>query len=1054
MRTTVRLLIPLATLSVAGLARAADGPPKPAVDFSRDVRPILSDKCFQCHGPNQDSREADLRLDRRDGARRVLTAGKNGSIELLRRITSKDADERMPPAKTKLPLSNAQIDTLRKWVRGGAPYQQHWAFKPVGKITVPKVKRSKWTRNAIDRFILARLEREGLSPSPTATREKLIRRVTFDLTGLPPTLKEIDAFLNAKAPDAYEKVVDRLLKSRAFGERMASEWLDVARYSDTYGYQVDRDRFVWPWRDWVIRAFNANMPYDRFVTLQLAGDLLPNASDEQVLATTFNRLHPQKVEGGSTPEEFRVEYVADRTQTFGTAFLGLTLECCRCHDHKYDPVSQKEYYQLFAYFNSIDEAGLYSYFTPSVPTPTLLLTDAATKKRVADAKQRVVNAETPLAALQTTRRTTFEAWVRNKTRASKTPAPLAYLDFERTAIGGNRRVPGRIGKAVRLTGDDAVGLKVGNFTRNQPFSVSLWMNTPDVKTRAVVFHRSRAWTDAGSRGYELLIEDGKLSAALIHFWPGNAIRVRTKKPIPVKRWLHVAVTYDGSSRAAGLRLFVDGKPAPLDVVRDHLFKNITGGGGNNIAIGARFRDFGFKNGLVDEFQVFNRQLTPLEIAQLHDGNSLTTALTTPAGKLIAAQRDALSAYYLTNFDADYRRQLAAVKRARDLRSKTVDGLREIMVMREMPKPRPSFLLTRGAYDKPAERVVPKTPAVFPPMPKGAPANRLGLAKWLTDPAHPLTARVAVNRYWQMIFGQGLVRTPEDFGSQGRPPTHPELLDWLARDFVTHKWNVKRLLKQMVMSATYRQTSAARSPASERDDQGRATKQSKPVSGRHQSRRSRASSRDPENRLLARGPSYQLPAEMLRDNALAVSGLLVRKIGGPPVKPYEVEASFKPSRRSKGESLYRRSLYTYWKRTAPAPAMMALDAAKRDVCRVKRERTSSPLQTFVMLNSPQIVEAARVLAQRLLKQHGDKTDAAIVDLFRLLTSRRPSAAEQKLLTTLFQQQLQDFTKNPTKAAAYLNTGDAKPDPKFPPAKLAALAVVANTVLNFDECTTKR
>ncbi len=597
-----------AAMAISCLLSRADAEDT-SVSFSDEVRPILSDKCFKCHGPDEGAREADLRLDLRDDAEYVLSPDDPEESELLRRILSDDPDEVMPPPKSKMSLSAGEIDTLRQWIRQGATYQQHWAFAPIQEVTIPSVDDTDWPQNAIDFFILSRLQRAGLRPAPPASREKLIRRLSFDLTGLPPTIDEIDAFLGDKGPDAYERLVDRLLEKSAYGERMAGDWLDVARYSDTYGYQVDRDRFVWPWRDWVIEAFNENMPYDQFITWQLAGDLLPDATDQQILATTFNRLHPQKVEGGSVPEEFRVEYVADRNHTFATAFLGLTLECCRCHEHKYDPISQTEYYQLFAFFNNIDEAGLYSYFTPSVPTPTLLLADDDAKAKMAEIEQKIAASEAQLHELAEQRDSEFESWLAHRPDKVEVPGQVAHESFEDYQHDSNQTVPGKSGKAVRLTGDDGIGLKVGNFTRFQPFSVSLWMNTPDVKDRAVVFHRSRAWTDAGSRGYQLLIEDGKLSASLIHFWPGNAIRVRTVEPIPTKQWMHVAVTYDGSSRAAGLRIFVDGRPAECEVVRDNLYKNITGGGGDNITIGERFRDRGFTGGLVDEFRVFERELT-------------------------------------------------------------------------------------------------------------------------------------------------------------------------------------------------------------------------------------------------------------------------------------------------------------------------------------------------------------------------------------------------------------------------------------------------------------
>jgi Protein of unknown function (DUF1553)/Concanavalin A-like lectin/glucanases superfamily len=518
-----------------------------------------------------------------------------------------------------------------------------------------------------------------------------------------------------------------------------------------------------------------------------------------------------------------------------------------------------------------------------------------------------------------------------------------------------------------------------------------------------------------------LLEDGRLSAALIHFWPGNAIRVKTREPIATNKWLHVAMIYDGSSRATGLQLFIDGQLAPAEVVRDNLSKKITGGGGDNIAIGERFRDRGFKGGLIDEFQVFDRQLLPLEVAHLHNGHSLTDAI-----HAVQADDGRLFEYYLASIDKEYQTQRTMLREAREAKAAIEDSLQEIMVMRELPTPRQTFFLNRGAYDAPGDLVFPETPAVFPPMPDNVPKNRLGLARWLTDERHPLTARVAVNRLWQILFGNGLVATPEDFGSQGQSPTHPELLDWLANDFVEHGWDIKRSMKQLVMSATYRQAST--------------------VAKLHLSL-------DPENRLLSRSPSNRLAAEMLRDNALAVSGLLVDRIGGPSARPYEVEVSFKPVGRDSGDGLYRRSLYTYWKRTGPAPAMMTLDAAKRDVCRVKRERTASPLQAFVLLNDPQFVEAARMMAERLLIEHGDDTDAALINLFRLLTSRQPSDFEQGIMHDLYDQQLAAFSANEENVARYLKTGDKPFSDSIDATRLAALAVVANTLFSFDECVMK-
>ncbi|MGI9241829.1 MAG: DUF1553 domain-containing protein [Verrucomicrobiales bacterium] len=985
------------------------------VDFGKQIRPILSDRCYFCHGPDADDRKADLRLDTEEGARSALGGGMSviapGDLEhseVFQRITSDDPDEKMPPPKSNLSLTPEEIALIAQWIEEGAKYEKHWSFVSLAEVPVPAVKDpGKWARGEIDRFVLAQLEALGLQGNGEASGERLIRRVSFDLTGLPPTLEEIDTFMTDQSEGGYAAMVERYLAKPAYGERMASEWMDVARYSDSYGYQVDRDRRVWPWRDWVIKAFNENLPYDEFMTWQLAGDLLPDATDEQVLATTFNRLHPQKVEGGSVAEEFRVEYVADRSHTAGTAFMGLTLECSRCHDHKYDPITQKEYYELFAFFNNIDEAGLYSYFTPSVPTPTLPLGGARVKENLDELEAKVTSLEEELGEME-----------------ADVEAPddrelvglVEHLDFEDFKPGANQAVAGKVGQGVELTGDDAIQLKSGNFPRWQPFSVSLWMKTPDLKDRAVVYHRSKAWTDAASRGYELLIEDGKLSAALIHFYPGNAIRVRASELLKPGEWAQVTVTYDGSSRADGLRIYVGGKLVETEVIRDHLTKQITGGGGDNISIGERMRDRGFKGGGVDEFRVYERELTPVEVAQLHDGVSLERA-----------EGTALQSYLASALDPAYRAKLDELRSARQAFAQAQDKVEEIMVMRELDERRPSYVLERGAYDARGEQVEPGVPAWLNPLPSGAGRDRLGLARWLTDPANPLAARVAVNRYWQLIFGEGLVRTPNDFGSQGALPTHPELLDWLAKDFIDHGWDVKRLLKQMVMSATYRQRSEA--------DQD-------------------LLARDPENLLLARAPVYRLPAEMLRDQSLAVSGLLVEKLGGASVRPYEVAVSFKPVEKDTGEGLYRRSLYTYWKRTGPAPVMMALDASKRDVCSVKRERTASPLQALVLLNDPQIVEAARVLGEKLVVAHGDDAASLVRDAFRRTVGRSPRTEEAAVVERLYREQLALFEGDLAAAGALLSTGDAPRDEALPSAEVAAAAIVVNGLLNFDASVMKR
>ncbi len=984
----------LSLLTVFGLQWTAAGQDESMIDFDKQIRPILSDRCYHCHGPDEQARMADLRLDEQQGALQAIVPGDPAESELWSRLISEDPDSVMPPPDSKLQVTPRERKLIKAWIQQGATWKKHWAFEPRASVAPPDLNSESSVGNEIDQFILQKLQSERLQFSPLADREKLIRRVTFDLTGLPPALVEIDAFLEDDSPDAYERVVDRLMQSEHYGQRMASDWLDVARYSDTYGYQVDRDRFVWPWRDWVIRSFNKNLPYDQFMVDQIAGDLLPDATDDQILATTFGRLHPQKVEGGSVEEEFRVEYVADRTQTFATAFLGLTMECARCHDHKFDPVSQKEYYQLFSFFNNIDESGLYSFFTGSVPTPTMQLLSDEQKQNLTRLKNGVQQAavKTPTESFDLKSPETIRQALELVGRD-----PIETVDF--LEVGGrNTQTKDALGNpAVKLTGDDAVGLKTGNFRRYQPFSISLSLLTPDVKERAVIFHRSRAWTDAGSRGYQLLLEDGKLSASLIHFWPGNAMRVKTKAPVPVNQWVNVSVVYDGSLSAKGLAIFVDGQRAELEIVRDHLTKNITGGGGDNLAIGERFRDRGFTGGQVSQFRVYDRQLSDLEVALAQGSQSLQKEWQSlPAdSKLTSQQEQAIGQHLRLNSSEDFSAYRNQLMEARKQFCAALDGAKEIMVMREMPQPRSAFVLERGLYSQPRQQVSAGTPSVLPDMDKELPRNRLGLARWLTDPEHPLTARVAVNHYWQLIFGAGIVQTPEDFGRQGVRPTHPELLDWLANDFVTNDWDLKRLLKQMVMSTAYRQSSAVSADLLERD---------------------------PENKWLARAPSYRLPAEMLRDNVLSSSGLMVDKLGGAPAKPYELAASFKPSSPDSGDGLYRRSLYTYWKRTGPAPVMMALDAAKRDVCRVKRERTSSPLQALAMLNGPQFVEAARALSHRLIEQHGsDNSEDVAVDMFRILTSRRPTESELGIIQKLFLSQLEYFKADPEAAKEYLSLG---------------------------------
>ncbi|HUY88591.1 MAG TPA: DUF1553 domain-containing protein [Pirellulales bacterium] len=1001
---------------------------------NRQVRSLLSDTCFKCHGPDAAGRKAELRLDQRDAAvaAGAITPGKPDESELIARILEEDDELRMPPPEANKTLTAEQKQLLRRWIAEGAEYASHWSFIPLAQqIDPPAVDDPQhWAAGEIDQFVLARLRQAGIEPAEPATREKWLRRASFDLTGLPPTLAEIDAILADRSPEAFEKVVDRLLASEAFGERMTADWLDAARYGDTFGYQSDREMHVWPWRDWVIRAFNANLPYRDFIVWQTAGDMLPGATREQRLATTFNRLHRQTNEGGSIDAEFRNEYVSDRVHTNGTAFLGLTLECCRCHEHKYDPITQKDYYRLGAFFSNIDESGLYSHFTETAPTPTMLLYEGDQEAKHRELLEQIRQREAALDALIVAARSRFEAAGQPHDEPLPELKPDAAFRFDDVQPQGDKKpVPGKVGQALGLGGDDAFTCgDAGAFGRTTPFSFSLWVKPALQKPRMIVFHRSRAAEDSAFRGYSLALDDGHPTFSLVHFWPGNAIQVRAHESIPNGDWTHLVVAYDGGSHAAGVKLYAGGRPVECEVVRDKLARDIThraewGDSDVNavkLALGARFRDVGFEDGAVDEFEVFNRELTPLEAARL-------------GGFEGDPGEGAYFSHYLLRRDEPYRAAREELAELRRQENELVGQVRQIMVMEEMSGRRPAYVLLRGAYDARGEQVEPGAPAGLFAMPEEYPRNRLGFAQWLVDERNPLTARVAVNRFWQIFFGRGLVATPEDFGGQGRPPTHPELLDWLARRFIDSGWDVKALCKLIALSSVYRQSSTPR----ER----------------------RLFAEDPENRLLARGPRHRLSAEQIRDNALAASGLLAPKIGGPSVKPYQPAGLWEESGTGKtyvqdhGEGLYRRSMYTFWRRTAPPASMRSFDAGSREICAARREQTATPLQSLVLLNDPQFIEAARVLAEKLMLEHGS-LDEQLQTAFRLLTSRAASAEELAVLKRLRQEQLAQFAAAPESAQAFLQIGERPRDAKLDAVEHAALTVVALALMNHDECVTKR
>ena len=1008
------------------------------LDYNLHIKPILSDRCYKCHGPDDNARQADLRLDtrsgleaasREDSSRSILTPGSPERSELIRRITSRDPQVRMPPPESNLALSEDEIELLGRWIAQGAEWKPHWAFLRADMPERPEVSRRDWPRNDIDYFVLARMEAAGMAPAAPATRQKLLRRASFDLTGLPPTTGELDAFLEDEEPEAFARAVDRLLAKPAYGERMAAVWLDAARYADTHGYQDDRPRTMWPWRDWVVDAFNQNLPYDSFLTWQLAGDLLPGATYEQRLATGFNRNHAITQEGGVVPEEYLAEYAADRTNTAAAAFLGLTMECARCHDHKFDPISQRDYYRLSAYFATIDEQAQISYFDLA-PRPSIRMQDARLEEAAERTRRKLEAEEMRLAALVT-----------RVPDAADVPDAAAYLDsglvshlpldtllglatpdegpaadMARANTGLERElnsvelVDGHAGSAARFDGVNFLNLgREADFEWYDRFSVGGWIKAPPRDTAVALFSKRNGEQKRG--GYELLLtSDSRLGARLVHDGVHYA-EVRTRRIALPNTWTHVFLTYDGSGLASGLRLFLDGRLARATAERDSLARRSILNGNDLLAgnwtprMKVRADIAGFAGGAVDEVRVYRRELSAVEVARL-------------AGRPLA-EPEALRAHYRKHRDAAFRLQRSVVDSLR----RSLRTIPHVMVMQESDNPRTTFVLERGAYDAPADSVGPGIPSSILPLPDAYPPNRLGLARWMTHRDNPLTSRVAANRLWQLLFGDGLVRTPEDFGSQGALPTHPGLLDYLAMTLMDYGWDTKHLLKHIMLSATYRQAAAQ-------------------------------VDRDPDNVYLARGPSQRLSAEMIRDNALASSGLLDPAIGGEPVRPYQPAGLWKALanqigenryRVGRGSELYRRSLYSYWKRTIPPPAMLTFDAAERTICTVKRQSTSTPLQALVLLNDPQFIEAARVMSQNLIAS----VDRPLEHAFRTFTSRDPEPAEIASLEQLRTEQEAQFGKHPERAAALMGVGAHPPVQGQDPVRVAALTIALSTIMNLDE-----
>jgi hypothetical protein len=1122
-RSTVLLrfaAIALVVVELAGMAPPARGeetaPAARKVDFTREIRPILANHCWSCHGPDEKQRKAGLRLDLADTARAKLESGfsavvpgKSDDSELVARIEATDDAEIMPPPAAKKPLAAEQKLMLRLWIDQGAEYAQHWAFTPPKRPALPRVRNTHWARNDIDLFVLKRLEEAGLTPAPEADKGTLLRRVTLDLTGLPPTPGELEDFLADNSPDAYEKIVDRLLESPRFGERIAMQWLDAARYADTNGYNNDEERTMWPWRDWVIRVFNDNLPFDRFLIEQLAGDLLPAPTLEQKIATGFNRNHVLTTEGGIIDEEYRVEYVADRVHTTATVVMGLSMQCARCHDHKYDPISQREYYQFFAFFNNVaDKTVNYNQggaAEPYLKAPTaeqqqimarLTSQKALFEKQLADRK---AGADEPLAKWEAGLSAEEKQRLAQAGQTLRVPfdekegVQVSVEEGEAAKIHGTAVwKPGKTGNALAFEGDTYVDLgQRGFFERTDSVSFGAWVFPTSNEAGAIL---SKIDDGQAYRGYDFLLEGGKPAVHLIHHWPDNGLKVIAKQPVSLNAWHHLLVTWDGSGKAAGVTIYVDGMPQDLEVANDKLSDTIKTD--QPLRIGKRSTSNPFR-GLIDDVRFFSSRLSADDARRLAEGGDVAgvaAILALPADQRPDEKRDQLRKFYLETVDADYRKAKAELAETSRRYQEVDNAAPKTMVMSELAQPRTAHILIRGQYDQPGDAVEIGVPAVLSSLPADAPRNRLGLAQWLVQPTHALTARVAVNRWWGMYFGAGLVETAEDFGVQGSPPSHPELLDWLAVEFTSpsgspplrngglggsgqkplgireqetgasrgagqsadertqpanapppgpgppllrggdRAWDVKALQRLIVTSATYRQASHGSPELLERD---------------------------PKNRLLARGPRFRLAAESVRDNALAISGLMRDQIGGPSVKPYQpaglweevsVERRYKYVA-DKNDGLYRRSMYTFWKRTCPPPGMMAFDAPDRETCLIRRATTNTPLQALVLLNDPTYVECARKLAERLMKEAGPAPAERLTLAFRLATSRSPHAGEQQILLGLFRDSLARFQRDDAAAEKLLAVGESPRDPQLDVAELAAWTTIASIVLNLDETITK-
>ncbi len=1031
--------------------RAADT----KLSYNKDVRPILAEACFKCHGPDSAARKGDLRLDQRDAALGVIKVGKPEDSEFFKRLVSTDKDAVMPPPSTKKVLKPEQIATLKRWIAEGAEYEPHWSFITPTKPAVPAVKETTWVKTPIDAFVLAKLEQQGLKPNAEADRRVLARRAALDLTGLPPKVEDVDEFLKDTAPNAFEKYIDKLMSSQQWGEHRGRHWLDYARFADTHGIHFDNYREMWAYRDWVINAFNKNQPFDQFTIEQLAGDLLPEPTLEQRIATGFNRCNITTSEGGTIPEEYYVLYTRDRTETASQVWLGLTTGCAACHSHKFDPISQRDFYEMAAFFNNSTQNAMDGNVKDTAPI--VLVPSMEDRTRLDGLVKELAASKQAVEARRKAARPEFDQWLAAAKPDALGPgapsegqvlfAPFAEGDGTKTtvtigkdskSINLTRSAKWQDGittgaKALQLQGAAADLGNVGDFKKTQPYSMSAWVKLAANDSGGAICARMDE-QGKNFRGWDFWVQARRIGTHLIHSWPEDALKVVAEAQVKGNEWTHVAVTYDGSGQAAGVKVFYNGVPQKTLVEADKLKTDSLPE--VPLKIGTRHKSEPLNAAGLSELRLYSRALDPAEVEALAKSSRFSTILAKAADQRTDAEKNDLFGWWLGTNDKEFK-ELSSANAKLESEQAAIKGRGAVThVSQEKSEEAMAYILFRGEYDKRRDPVKPGTPAVLPPMAADSPKNRLGFAKWLLQPDHPLTARVTVNRFWQEIFGNGIVRSAGDFGVAGELPTHPELLDWLAIDFREHNWDIKRFFKQVLLSSTYQQAASA-TPA--------------------------LLDRDPGNRMLARGPRFRMDAEMVRDYTLAVSGVLSPKIGGASVKPYQpsgvweavamIGSNTRDYRRDTGESLYRRSMYTFWKRSAPPAMLEVYNAPNRETCTVRRERTNTALQALASLNDEQYIEAARQLATLVLKNGGATFESRIEYLSNRVLAR-PFRANELAIVKSSLADLEAFYKSHEDDAKQLiAVGESKPDASIAPADLAAWTMLSNELLNLDEVLNK-